>query len=342
MLNNASDYKFLDVSHVAGEIHGDIMPIVYPTANTIASAQYEDMLFLTEAYYERMNISSGGSNDKAIPSRRLTATNLSAISLAGTSTVQIHGPSIGYFGEQFYYLNPNTTYPSNIISVNQNLGDVYTYLQNYELVAAENKEPYRSMRPPAFSSTYFFSRLLGEFIRAKYWTFNQMNKALIRLCLGDFATQVTQVNYNSDGSIAGTSDVNLRNTGVDYVYMYSKGYDQQGDGFWYQAVGINANYKNYILTCPYATSAVVVFSAYVTPKSDYGGNDTYRLWTTIDANVTNGNIVVPADAINAMANTARNLVSGDHPTIGIGNFYLLIDFDFPASFNWNWQPSYTS
>ena len=78
MLNNASDYKFLKTADIGSFINGDIMPLKFPNKNTIAPLRFEDYLFLTEGFYERMNVELVGDNTVLPPVRTIYASKILA------------------------------------------------------------------------------------------------------------------------------------------------------------------------------------------------------------------------------------------------------------------------
>lgn len=73
MLNNASDYKFVDVSNIANMIHGNIIPVISPSAYNVAPLYFENYLFLLEAYNERRYLEQAGDNSVAPPTTELSA-----------------------------------------------------------------------------------------------------------------------------------------------------------------------------------------------------------------------------------------------------------------------------
>lgn len=116
MLNSASDYEYVNVSDFASRIHGNILPVVAPTSSYTALDNLEDILFLTEAYYERMKCMDVGTNSYTVSPRTLEANNLCAIQLNSSRLydgMYIPGPyPIGYDNDGSYFLNKNTTYPN--------------------------------------------------------------------------------------------------------------------------------------------------------------------------------------------------------------------------------------
>lgn len=85
MLSDASSYKFVKTSDVASFINGNIIPAVFPNSNTIATLNFENYLFLLEAYYERNNIMLAGDNTLIPPIRTLNSGNIRALIPTGTN-----------------------------------------------------------------------------------------------------------------------------------------------------------------------------------------------------------------------------------------------------------------
>lgn len=72
------------------------------------------------------------------------------------------------------------------------------------------------------------SRLLSDFIRVKFWSFNNMTKMLIGLRPGDWATKMVHQTLKPDGSVNYEYDEGLTNTSISFVRGYSTGRDSQG------------------------------------------------------------------------------------------------------------------
>ena len=76
MLNSPSDYEFINVSDVGSFIHGNVLPVRFTAASSggkYATCNYEDYLYLLEAYYERMNYDQDGQNNISPANRTLSA-----------------------------------------------------------------------------------------------------------------------------------------------------------------------------------------------------------------------------------------------------------------------------
>lgn len=345
MLYNASDYKFVDTSQLAGKIHGNILPIVNPTSQT-AQLYLENYLFLLEAYHERMHPESRGNNDVvadiSLSGRNLYALNLNSQSL-GASNTTIAGPVIGYRNDATYYVSPSTTYPSSHVNTGYSEDSsyyIYNFMQNWTNPCPELKAPYYAMRPFANPS-----RLLSEFIRVKFWSFQHMRKLLIGLRGGDWATKMVHQTLKPDGSVSYESEEGLSNSTFSYIRGYSNGQDDQGQSVEYQLFRTIVTYKNSFFTFPYATNAALIWKCSVDQKGGESSDTRKYVWGTKSLSVSNGAIQVPSNMLETICDDACT-ISGRpmNSTISIYPFYLIVDFEFPARLNgvyWNWQPTYT-
>lgn len=163
---------------------------------------------MLEAYYERMNPESAGLNNIAVPNRTFNSGNILALTLNSFSlggSYVVRGPHMGYGRDLAMYVNPATTHPEyDVTTAETHHYWVSDFLTNYSFDLPEWKAPYYSMTP-GFGSIRT-ARLLSDFIRAKFWTFNKMSKLLIGLRLGDVATKLTYQILNEDGSISDEFD----------------------------------------------------------------------------------------------------------------------------------------
>ena len=104
------------------------------------------------------------------------------------------------------------------------------------------------------------------------------------------------------------------------------------------------NLKQNIITLPYAKSARLIFEA-VANKSTSSSTQ-YRTISSVNLTIANGNVECPNDLIDTIINTALNSANltlydtSGNVSVFLYSCDLLIEFDFPASFdsNWNWQP----
>lgn len=346
MLYNASDYKFVDAAPVSDRINGNILPIVNPTSQT-AQIYFEDYLFLLEAYYERMNPESEGLNNITVPVRTLNGGNLYALnlnsrSLSGSNTT-IAGPQLGYRNDGTYYVSPNTTYPSNHVNTGYEEDStyyIYSFLQNWMNPCPELKAPYYTMRP--YNNP---SRLLSDFIRVKFWSFNNMTKMLIGLRPGDWATKMVHQTLKPDGSVNYEYDEGLTNTTISYVRGYSKGRDSQGQTVEYQLFKTIVTYKQSFFTFPYATNATLIWKCSIEQMGGESSSTKKFVWGTKSLSISNGAIQVPTNMLETICDDACTISGRQmNSTIDIYQFYLIVDFAFPARLNgvsWSWQPSYT-
>lgn len=345
MLNSASDYKFVDATPVADRIHGNILPVVNPTSQT-AQTYFENYLFLLEAYYERMNPESEGLNNITVPVRTLNGGNLYALNLnsqsLSASNTTIAGPVIGYRNNGTFYVSPNTTYPNNHVNTGYEEDStyyIYSFLQNWVNPCPELKSPYYAMRP--YNNP---SRLLSEFIRVKFWSFQHMSKLLIGLRGGDWATKMVHQTLKPDGSVNYEYEEGLANSSFSFVRGYSTGQDDQGQSVEYQLFKTIVTYKQSFFTFPYATNATLIWKSSVEVNGD-GSSTRKYVWGTKSLSISNGTIQVPSNMLETICDDACSICG--RPTtsfIDIYQFYLLVDFEFPARLNgisWNWQPTYT-
>lgn len=123
-------------------------------------------------------------------------------------------------------------------------------------------------------------------------------------------------------------------------------YIHSGVEHFYQSGKANITYKSAFFTCPYATAAKLIWNATAT-KARSGGAETRRfIWSTAPLTVSNGTIGIPSNICESVADVACSICgySAEETNIDLGNFYLLVDFEFPARLDgvdWNWQPQYT-
>jgi len=120
MLTNASDYRFVDTTSIGNFINGNIMPVVYPLKNTMATVRFEDYLFLLEGFYERMNVESIGLNNVIPLPRTIYGSNILASELrytinSNSNLGYLHGASIGYASSNTQYINPNVIIPNSYV-----------------------------------------------------------------------------------------------------------------------------------------------------------------------------------------------------------------------------------
>lgn len=221
MLYTASDYKFVNATPVSDRINGNILPIVNPTSPT-AQLYFENYLFLLEAFFERMNPEQEGQNSITPPVRTLNggdiwALNLDSNSLSAAGTT-IRGPNLGYKGSSTYFVSPDTTFPQSHINTGyseEGSYHVYNYLSSWYNPCPERLRPYYDMIPRNWACV-----LNSDFIRAKFYAFDHMNKLLIGLYNGDWATHIVHYTYNADGSVSQQYDVSLNTAVIPFVRGY--------------------------------------------------------------------------------------------------------------------------
>lgn len=345
MLSSASDYKFVNATPVADRIHGNVMPVLQPTASP-AVAYFENYLYILEAYYERYNPESAGDNNIAVPPRTISHGNMYALNIGSqslsASNTTMRGPLLGYGNDATYYVSPDTTCPSNHVNTGYTEDStyrIYDFMQNWINPCAEEKAPYYAMRP-----SYSNTKLWSDFIRVKFWEFEHMNKLLIPLRLGSFATKWVHQTLKSDGSVNYEYEVGLTNSTESYIRGYSTT-SQGGSTITYQLFKSVITYRDSFFTFPYATNAVLIWKMGVSAMGGESSETQKYVWATKQLSITNGAIQIPAGLIETLCDEACNIVGRPmNSTLTLYPCYLLVDFEFPARLDgitWNWQPTYT-
>ena len=341
MLNSASDYKFVNATPAAGMIHGNILPVTHPTGNP-APMYFEDYLFLIEAFYERMNPESAGLQNISVPIRTLNGGNIRALDITTTGFYNgtvIMGPVVSRLGYRANYINKSTVVPTSDIKIGYsnriNIGD---YLQGYTLIAPETRQPYYAMRPR--SSPY--SVLYGEYVRCKFWAFDNMSRLSVPIGLADFATSMVGTYYTETGTVE-----SHRNVIVDTSYLEYQFYAAGSNGAYLRYKVDDITYRNSFFTFPYAKSAKLIYAGVVYSHGESNYQNTEAcIWTYMDLTVGNdGTIAIPSDVFETMSNSIISLGSKTNATVNMETPYLMVDFEFPARLdgvNWNWAPSFTS
>lgn len=349
MLNDASDYKFVNAMTVESRIHGNILPIIKPTT-PFSPLYFENYLFLLEAFYERMNPESAGNHQISVPLRTLNSGNLRALELTSSAIASngyvIRGPQIGYRNSATNYINPDTTYPPSHTIIGYNTYGIHNFLQNYQLDLPENKQPYYSMRPRYSSGSSAYTILYSDFVRAKFWTFNKMSKMLIHICLGDFATSAIQYTYNADGTVKDQYNEGLTTNVFSSMRSYKVGrHPTTQEMVEYRLTRLQPAYKLSFFHFPYATNAVLIYLGRVEAMGGSSSDNIAYVWTTKSITIQNQDLIVPSDMLENIADSVCTLSNRPlNSTISISNLYLLVDFAFPARLNnvsWNWEPTYT-
>ena len=340
MLYTASDYKFVNATPVADRINGNILPITNPTGNP-APIYFEDYLFLFEAFSERMNPESAGQQNISVPVRTLNGGNIRALDITTTGFYNgtvIVGPIVSRLGYRTDYINKSTVVPVSDIKIGYynkiNIGD---YLQGYTLIAPETRLPYSSMRP--LSRPY--SILFGEYVRCKFWTFNNMSRLLVPIGFLDFATSMVGTYYTESGSVDSYRNINLNTSYLDSYQFYTSG----RNGIYLRYKIDSITYRDSFFTFPYAKSAKLIYSGTAYSYGEDNQRDGTYIWTYIDLTVgSDGSIVVPSDVLETMSSRLISLGSKNNAGVSLETPQLLVDFEFPARLDgitWNWQPQYT-
>ena len=341
MLTSASDYKFVNATPAAGMINGNILPVTHPAGNP-APMYFEDYLFLLEAFYERMNPESAGLQNISVPIRTLNGGNIRALDITTSGLYNgtvIVGPIVSRFGYRADYINKSTSVPTSDVKIGYSnkihLGD---YLQNYTLIAPETRQPYSAMRPR--SSPY--SILFGEYVRCKFWAFDNMCRLLVPIAFIDFATSMTGTYYTESGSVDSYRNINLNTSYLNSYQFYTSG----RNGIYLRYKIDSITYRTSFFTFPYAKSAKLIYSGTVYSYGEDNQRDGAYIWTYIDLTVGNGgDIIVPTDVLETMSSRMISLGVKNNAAVSFETPQLLVDFEFPARLdgvNWNWQPSFTS
>lgn len=351
MLYTAADYKFVNTTPVASMIHGNILPIRQPTAAT-AQLYFENYLFLLEAYYERMNPESEGLNNISVPNVVLDSGNIRALKLQtatlGNSSADqvIRGTTMGYANDGTYYINPSATHLANVVNTGYTADSnfhLYNYLQNYLLPLPESKQPYYSMEPGG-GSTARTIRLKSDYIRAKFWAFNNMSKMLIGLRFGDFATKIVHQTLKYDGSLDYEYEYGLNGTVMSGFRAYSTR-TTNDNTVEYRLFKTVVTYKDSFFTFPYATSAELIWKCSVEAMGGESSETRKYVWSAKSLTTANGVIQIPLHLFESLADDACSIAGRPtNSSISFYNCYLLVDFEFPARLNgvnWSWEPTYT-
>lgn len=165
------------------------MPVTAPDSLSCAPVAYEDYLFLTEGYYERLNwlsgtaALSGGPNSIVPAGQTLTPDDLVSCSIENT----------GRTGEKYYIPFADAIWISNKSTMQTRLsgitGDSWNngIIQNFELKNPLAFQPYLSYAPLNGFQPYSLSA--AEWIRAGYWLHDNMTRAVFtNLKFGFFCT----------------------------------------------------------------------------------------------------------------------------------------------------------
>lgn len=133
--------------------------------------------------------------------------NINAIAISEFNN-HIRGPSIGYKPNVTEYLSLSTVVSpphAEFVSQGSPQYGLYDFLQDSSLSAPEQHIPYYRMRP----TTSYPPVLYIEFMKAKFWTLNNMRKLLVPLAAGDFATSIVQQTLDKNGNVKYESAVDL-------------------------------------------------------------------------------------------------------------------------------------
>ena len=338
MLSNPSDYKFVDVSPVAGMIDGNIIPKSISTCS-IAPLRFENYLWCLEGWYERQNPEQAGTNSIAVPSTALSRGNINAIAISELNN-HIRGPNIGYKPNVTEYLSLSTVVSpphAEFVSQGSPQYGLYDFLQDSSLSAPEQHIPYYRMRP----ITSYPPVLYIEFMKAKFWTLNNMRKLLMPLAGGDFATSIVQQTLDKNGNVKNQSTVYLDTQQINVKRAWIEDSLTHEE---YQSLRTVATLRDtFYLQFPYASTAKLVWNCFVLTEPAYGSGK--HIWASMDINVSEGNLQVPSGLIDGIFDDACSYAGMDNKAnVSLRTLYLLIDFDFPATLDglqWGWKPTYT-
>lgn len=345
MLSDASSYKFVKTSDVASFINGNIIPAVFPNSNTIATLNFENYLFLLEAYYERNNIMLAGDNTLIPPMRTLNSGNIRALIPTGTYqnypiTGSTSNPEYKPYIDAPYgrWCNPNTTIYPNIYQYEPSSSGGYSsrfwsYVQNFGLYNPIDKQPYYGMRPSKQSLPK------AEFIRSMFYAYNMMRKYVRQMRTDILFESANYSVTNYKGETTSTGNIYLgANGGLGTIRRY--------------AIHDNTSYLNYDTTFtskkygPFPYAASMKFSVAVEVRNVLGGS-TKGYWFTLPIELDELKYLqMPDTLIDDIVNEVCGLASvpTDSCEVQWRDSGLMIDFDFPANLNgvnWNWEPQYT-
>lgn len=342
MLTSASDYKFVKTTDVSQFITGSIMPVIFPKANTKAFVRYEDYLFLLEGFYERMNPESEGDNNVLPATRTLYRSKILGTVFSPTS-MYISGPSIGYGNQRAYYINPESTVSlTPIIENTAGTGPTKNILGDYITDVPLNAVAYYSSKRPFYSGK---SPLWSDYIRARYYDLKNATRMYFQLQVGDLATSSTTYYYDKDGNEE-SSSTNYLGSNIFGTLILTQNYYDSSEYKSFKRSECKLNLKEKLFTMPYAKSAKLIYVSQ--PHSSASGSSTsYQMISSIDLNITNGEIECPSDLIDTIINDSLHAVGLElydttkYVSLGLYNCSLLVDFDFPANLDdidWDWEP----
>lgn len=331
-------YDFLDVSNVDALINGNIMPTVAPAKETLAPLYYEDLLFLTEGYYQRTYIDTVPRNQNQPPPQTLYVNSLLSTHLYR------YGSDIPYATHEITSFN--TTTPAiyisqeSIISEQPIAKEVFVIHSNVwddleEIGALKNYlipdvlKNYNYNQP----TTGTIRTLYSEYIRARYYILNQCSKLLITPELKTFIPTCTYKTYYSSGAIAGeysfapTTDMIL----VTHGYGGPNGY--------YQSQKTSCTWNQTFAKLNYATACKYIC---LLEASDF--TDSYTKYVvSVPINVD----VIADQPIPSLNNIEDYLIQTAANTTGIASNKInvilnqiipIVDFEFPTTTDFEWQP----
>lgn len=340
MLNTPSDYEFVNVSDVGSFIRGEVLPVRFSASSSTgkyATCNYEDYLYLLESYYERINYDQDGQNNIAPANRTLSSTYVRPL----------HWPhavgGIPGLGDS-QYVNPQATAVSSLTELQSSSS--YPPIQNYQMSLSSNDSAYRySPRSPSYRELELWGRFFYDYHRLTKLVCNK--SVLTNICTENPSGSGTTRSYRNDGSYRDYPESYSTYTGSTYFYVYVHA-NNPSQGGSESIASFSWNFKNTLMYAPHAIRAklLVQFSLGSTKNYCY----------PIDLTISNGNISLPtnvdwvSDAVRAILqlNNLPYITSfqgyqqgvADNTRIQMGNFFMIIDFDFPADYSsWNWQPT---
>lgn len=311
MLNADTDYEWVAVP-ADGNINGDVMPARDNEADgSWRVLDWEDYLFLLEAFYERANWDTAVSAHVSPGDRVLSGSRLAAVNVSATMAE-------GYMDKD--YVAPSGLIPTtSAATIRQALGNPDVSLESVALG-----------RP-----------LFAEEVRKMFWNYAQLKRAVKTIQFSDVATawigQDVYTRSNGD---------TYSNTPYDcWGRLWNHGNASRvGSPF----TALTISYKSTIATYPHATAAVLYVKVHSFSNAGGDWDDVLAMTCTVSQG---GAVAVPSFAGIAGAvcaahglagTTSPSYISSGGGNVSISSMMLAVDNDFPAeidSLNWTWQPT---
>lgn len=340
MLNTPSDYEFVNVSDVGSFIHGEVLPVRFSASSSsgkYATCNYEDYLYLLEAYYERMNWDQVGQNSISPANRTLSSSFVRPIhwtQAVGTFPGLDAGAFINPDSQVITSLTElsSSSFPSEVVS-------------GYQMQLSSNGGYSYSPRSRSFRELELLGRFFWDYHRLKKLTINKT--AVSYICSTNPTGAGTRRSYRADGSYT-DSQTSYQGSGTEfYVYRHTNGTMSE------EITQFTWQFKQPLITAPHATSATALLLFHL-----FANNPSLekRYALPVQLQVQNGQVSFPSSN-SWIENTIRTILNlnnlpyitefqgyqqgiVDNTNIYMGNCFLFVDFDFPADYQaWSWQPT---